>query len=404
MPGVADNTAGRFTFYVDEETVFRRQDAVAALPEPIDVRLAHGERTHAVLRGEGQLHAVLERGLVVALDDAGAFAEAAWQLARSINKGGIRILSLDSGGSQQLARTPPRDAASGLPLPETVDPGGLGWALSGLSGQTVVITGKVEGTLLRYAAASGPERTADIADLLAAAEKADVNLILLQADKALQPGVRNTFWQQTEVGGLGEALRGASLGDFLAALCGGKRTMLVRAMPDTYGRTRVSIVPAPSGIGLAIDEPAGTLDSMTGLMTEIAAGLMGRIASSSIEISARSRERQQELDARIVPGIPAALQLGYVVLIGIGVMGLPVALGWWRRLLPLRPRAAFGSGVALRLDRAWRIPAFSLLFLPLVALPAFLVNAMLQAGQILGLVLRALTAPFRWLFRRSRAT
>lgn len=404
VPEVADVPGNRLTFFVDEETVFRRPDAVAALPDRIDVRLAHGERTHAVLRQaetntnamSSRLYARIERGIVVPLDDARRFGEATWQLARGLDRGSIRILSLDAAGSRQLARIGPRDLASKLPVPEAVDPFGLGQALAALAGQTVLVTGKVEGPLLRFEAASGPARTVIVSDVLAAAERADVNLLLLEASSPLQPGVRNAFWQQAEVDRLGEALRGASLGDFLSALAGQGRIMLLTASEDRAGRIRLAIVPAPGDIGGLASDASSVLDPVSALMANLAAGFLGRIAADRIEVATRSQERQSELDQRLVPGIPSGIQFFYLGLLVIGSLGLPVALRWWRRVLPLRPRSAFAP------NRIGRLIGFTLVFLPLAALPAAAVNAMEQLWRIARSIWYVLTAPLRWIWRRLR--
>ena len=69
-------------------------------------------------------------------------------------------------------------------------------------GQTVLVTGRVDGQLLYVKPSSGPEKSLLVRDLLKAAEDADVNLVVLHsASTPRQPGGRNWLWQKVEVQG-----------------------------------------------------------------------------------------------------------------------------------------------------------------------------------------------------------
>ena len=126
------------------------------------------------------------------------------------------------------------------------------------------------------------------------------------------------------------------LGDFLSALAGRSQTMLLTAGEDRAGRVRLSIVPAPADIVALAPAPGNALDPVSDLMSTLAAGFLGRLATERIEAAVRSEAHQSELDQRLLPGIPSDIQFLYLGLLGIGALGWPVALRWWRRWRPRR--------------------------------------------------------------------
>src|SRR5262249_54120662 len=155
-----------------------------------------------------------------------------WQLARPLNKANVRVLALEPGGPPTLASAPRIDMASGRALVDVIDPSSLPAALGTVRGQTVLITGRVDGRLLSVQPSSGPARSLLLPDLLKATEDADVNLVLLHASSTpRQPGGRNWLWQKVQVKRLDEALAQARMADFLNALAGPKGRLVVTATP-----------------------------------------------------------------------------------------------------------------------------------------------------------------------------
>ena len=290
-----------------------------------------------------------------------AFEEAVWQLTRPLNKANVRVLALEPGGPPRLASAPRIDPATKRALVDTIDPASLPAALGSVRGQTVLVTGRVDGRVLYVQPSSGPEHSLLLPDLFKAAEEADVNLVVLRAASTpRQPGGRNWLWQKVEVKGLEQAMQHARVADFLNALGGPNARLAVSANPSGR-RTALDIKPAADLAGGPLQSPVG--DLFSGIVSDIT----GRVVTTGLQANLRSAERQPELDQRLIPGIPSDFQVGYLVLVLLGLFGVPVSRAWWRRLWP--PEAA--TEYAGRAGYWRRAPcaalAFLLLFLPLTA-------------------------------------
>jgi hypothetical protein len=228
-------------------------------------------------------------------------------------------------------------------------------------GQTVLVTGRVEGRLLYIQPSSGPERGVLLPDLFTAAEDADVNLIVLRtATTPRQPGGRNWLWQKVEVKGLEQAMQHARFADFLNTLGGANSRLLVSATASGR-RTALEVKPAAEFSGGPLQSPVG--DLFSGLASDIT----GRVATVGLEAGMRSAERQRELDQRLIPGIPSDFQAGYLVLVIFGLLGLPISRAWWRRLWPPEAATEYAGRAGYRAARIVRGGVFLLLFLPLTA-------------------------------------
>ena len=94
--------------------------------------------------------------------------------------------------------------------------------------------------------------------------------------------------------------------------------------------------------------------------------MTGTIVASGLRLDLTSRDRQRELDARFVPGIPSLIQIGYFVLLVIGFAGLGVARDWWQRVWPLEARADYARRTGYWAARCVRGTIFLFMFMPLV--------------------------------------
>jgi hypothetical protein len=323
------------------------------------------------------------------MGDKALFREAIWQLSRRLETSRVRILSLAPGGPDRLKAVPGFDPATKSALVDEIDPASLAPALAGIRGQTAVVTGRIEGADLHFKTGTLGEQSLSLADLERAAAAADVDLVVLQSSQPAQPGGRNWLWRRVAVEGLDEGLKRATFADLLDALGAGRGELKVEALSSGGGRARLSVVPDGRG-GEAITGQIGAW------MSEMVSSITGNVVTSAIDVMAKSEERQRELDLRLVPGIPALIQIGYLAALAAGVAGFGVARGWWRRVWPPEERAEYRSSGAFAAARGARHLAFLLLFLPLVGLPAFLTSVLLQLWSIL-------TAPVRlgrWLADR----
>ncbi|MFN3626115.1 MAG: hypothetical protein ACK4TP_18935, partial [Hyphomicrobium sp.] len=135
------------------------------------------------------------------------------------------------------------------------------------------------------------------------------------------------------------------------------------------------------------------------LWTNSVSSLTGNVVTSAVEVHARDEDRQRELDTRIVPGVPAWIQITYLLSLIAGVLGWPVASAWFQRVWPPEQREEYGNAVGYRAAQSMRLAAYLLLFLPIVGVPALVASVLLQLWTLLTLPIRAV----RWLVARTEA-
>jgi hypothetical protein len=226
---------------------------------------------------------------------------------------------------------------------------------------------------------------------MGAAADYDVNLVILHAATPRQPGGRNWLWQRIAVGGLDDALKRATLGDFLDALGQQRGEFRVSVTREASGRVAIRAVP--------VNADAGVTGMVGDLWTNSVASLTGNVVTSAVEVHARGEDRQRELDTRIVPWVPAWIQILYLISLGAGVLAWPVSNAWFRRIWPAEVRGEYRGAIGYRAAQAMRWAAFLLLFLPIVGLPALTAWAVLQLWELVMLPVRIV----RWLTSRTEA-
>jgi len=387
----------RLSLYLTEESVFARRAALKDLPRGSELNLFVGDESYRLLRrSEGaseRLFAEIRSNLVAELSEANHFAEAAWQLARPLNKASIRVLALEAGSARHLAASPRLDPVSKKALIDSIDPASLAPALGAVRGQTVLVAGRVEGELLHFQGASGPERSLLVKDLFRAAEQADVNLVILHASSTpRQPGGRNWLWQKVEVRGLEDALKRARVADFYNALATPNSRYVVTAKPLNGKRTLLHVSPIADLPRVPASRPLGDI------LGDAAASLTGRVIMAGVEANLRSAEHQRDVDWRLLAGVPANIQLAYAALLLIGLLGAPLARAWWERVWPREDPAEYAGRSGYWAARLVRDGLFVVVFLPLTAL----VSAPLNLGrQIRDAALAPLRA-WRWLTGGTR--
>ena len=153
-----------------------------------------------------------------------------------LNAANVRVLALEPGGPSRLASSPRIDPATKRALVDTIEPASLTAGLGTVRGQTVLVTGRVDGRVLYVQPSSGPEKSLLLPDLFKAAEEADVNLVVLRAvSTPRQPGGRDWLWQRVEVKGLEQAMQHARVADFLNALGGPNARLATAGGLISYG-------------------------------------------------------------------------------------------------------------------------------------------------------------------------
>ena len=293
----------RLSLYVIAETIAGNRAALKALPAGTELFVVAGSESYRVVRrGDGateRFYAEVRPNLVIEMSDQRLFDEAAWQLARPLDKAGIRVLALEPGGPSTLSAWPRTDKTSKRALIDVIDPASLPAAMGSVRGQTLLITGRVEREIVYVQPTSGSERSLLLKDLFQAAEDADVNLIVLHAPSTpRQPGGRNWLWLTVEVTGLDAAMQRARMADFMNALGSPGRPLAVVAAPE--GRRAILNLAVAgeltSGIGIA--------RPVSDLFSGIVSDLTGKVVTTAVYANLRSANRQQDSTSVSYPASP----------------------------------------------------------------------------------------------------
>lgn len=397
VPMLLPETApgSKLGIYLSEETLFGDRALLKDLSPAATLYVVAGKESYPLVTrtmsaGE-TLYAAVRPNLHVELREQGLFGEAVTQLERPLSRSSIRTLALEPGAPPTLSAYPRIDPDSKAALVDAVDPAALAGTLSSVRGQTVLITGRADDNLLYFQPSRGSEQSLKLSDLMRAAAENDVNLVILHAATPRQPGGRNWLWQRISVGGLDDALKRATLGDFLDALGAGRGAFRIAVTREGSGRVAIRAAPVSSD--------SGAIGMVSDLWTSSVSSLTGNVVTSAIEVHARDEDRQRELDTRIVPGVPAWIQIVYLISLGAGVIGWPVSSAWFQRIWPAEQRGEYGNAVGYRAAQAARLLAFVAVFVPLVGFPALIGSLLQQAWAILTLPARAV----RWLAARGEA-
>ncbi|MBU2533160.1 MAG: hypothetical protein KKB37_10490, partial [Alphaproteobacteria bacterium] len=373
---------GPVVIFVTGASVFAHGEHLDSLPEGARRRMV-SEGTSYPLIGLGgkksrRWLAQVAPNVFVHADEKGQFQEAVWQLSRPLRARAIRILALDAEGPDTFRPTvrPGDDGAHAI---DAINPGKLASALGTLRRQTALLTGRLErDDVLVYRTATAVERDLDLKPLRLAAAQSDINLIFVNAAAPRQPGVRNWLWLRAEVDGLSNGLGRETLGGFLATVAGGSDRVAIELHPRGASRVRLSVVPLAAAES---ERGPGTFSSM---LAEIVSEVAGNVLPYAIDADLVTQQRQQELDRRLVPGIPSAWQFGFAGALLAGLLGLPIALSWWRRIWPPEQRADSAGGAGFAAARLVRWLVFFALFLPVAGLAAVLAGIIRGVGYAFG--------------------
>ncbi|CFW98384.1 conserved membrane protein of unknown function [Candidatus Filomicrobium marinum] len=392
VPALAPELAGSspgLALYLSEETLFTQRQLLRDLPEKAKLHVVVDGKAYPVLRRVGPKDSALVEvrpNVVLEAQDRTLFKEAIWQLSRNLSKADVRILSMTEAGPRTLGASRKFDKAGRSVLVEPIDPNHVITSLDALRGQTVVVTGRVEGNMLNVKPISGISRNIPLENLKSAAAANDINLVVLATSSPAQPGSRNWFWQSIEVSGLRDALKRATYADFLDALGAQHGKLELSATKQSSSRIRIDAVP--------YDHPPGTQDMFGDILGEVVSNVTGNVATAAVEAHVNSRERQTELDLRIIPNIPSTIQFAYLFSLVAGLIGFNVVRDWWARVWPKMKRESFANTAGYYATRILKLVVFLIAFMPLVGVPAALVSIIQQLWAIVTLPWRILT----WIF------
>lgn len=381
--------SARVHLYMTEDTVLRHRATLKALPAAAELNLVVRGRSYRLRRGEAdaeRLFAEVRSNVGVEPRDERLFKEVLWHLARPLREARVRVLALEPGGPRVLSAWPRIDRTSGRAVVDAIDPASLPAAMGSVAGQTLIVVGRVERDVLLFRPSSGPEQGVKLDDLFKAAAEADVNLVVLEtASTPRQPSGRNALWQSTQGSEDEAVLWRAETADLVSGMAGPGRRLAMAASGagkhTVLAMTASNDLPGPLPARSAAERLSGLIGEMTGraVVTGVRASLIGA-------------ERQRELDRRSLAGIPAALQIGYVVAVVVGLLGVPVARAWWSPIWPPEVAAEYAGRGGYWAARAVRGLAFLLLFVPIVAAAAVPLSLARQVRE----AVRAPGRAWRW--------
>lgn len=372
----------RLHVHVTADTALRRGAPLAAMPTNAEVSLVMGGRRFGVVRSTGQpTRVAIGREFLVEAGAREVLAEIVRQIERPVDRALVRILALEPGGSTVILRSPSVEPGERRARPDVVDPGHVGRAIGRVSGQVVLVSGRLDEKRLVFKPRSGSEGAMAIAQLAQDAARADVNLVILDTSSPRQPGTRNWLWQRMALWNFDKALGGASLGGFLHVLAGEPEKLVVSGAAMAGGRIDMELRPLSSSGPAPV---ANLTQVVAGTWADIVSETAGSIATRGLRASLLTVERQREIDRRIVPGIPSMIQAGYLALLGLGLLVLPVVNQWWRRLWARESEVQYAGRAGFAMARLARGIVFATFFLPLVALPALLVRLVSMMSGLAG--------------------
>jgi hypothetical protein len=354
----------RLIVVVTEDTVFRRADALNALPRAAGLRLSTATGVYALLGDKPRLIQVNPK-LRVELAERSAFDAVLLQLDRSVARGGLRILALDPSGPTALARRAGLDTRAKAELVDRIDPLRLKDAIAGLRGQTMLVTGRLEDKFLHFQVPGGPDRSVIAGDLIDAAAANDVNLIILDAPGGRQPGARNWLWQRAEVKGVDALGDDSGVDGLLATLASEARPLTVKLTRAESDRVTLVATPGPAAL-----QTGGIGTTLSRVASDLTNNVTGRIEPTAIHMYLVSAGRQRELDRRLIRWLPSWATWGYLAALLLGLLGARVSWGWWGRLWPPESASDYPMALGFYAARAVRGVAYALIFMPLTAIVA----------------------------------
>jgi len=362
--------------HLDAQSVLRHPETLTELPGHAELAVFIGGRSYRVIRADGTgkpARVIVGKALHLNLGEEGATREALRQLERPMVRSSVRMIALEPGGATRMPRAPVVESGARYAQPDVIDPMHLSEALGPLSGQIVLLSGRLQDDRLLYKPGSGPIGQMGLEALDATIQLADTNLIILDSSSARQPGTRNWLWQRVALSSAERALGGTTFGEFLYALAGEPDTLTIQTGALANGRIALTIEPTERA-------PVATVARLTHVVSETWSSLVsetaGGVSVRALRASMVAVARQDEVQRRLVPGVPFILQIGYLILFGLGLLSLPIINSWWQRLWPAELKFEYQSNVGFFWARLVRSGAFGLIFLPLAALPAIVAWAL----------------------------
>jgi hypothetical protein len=351
----------RVALYMTEDTLLGKGVRFRTLPAGAERHIVVAETSYPLLPATGEpRYAQVRPNVGIEVHRNPLLKEALGRLAEPLRKAGVRLLALEPGGNKALPPDPPADpgtAAQG----ERIDPASLAAALAALpAGQTLVVCAGGEGDLIHVRPTAGAARSLLVSELTAAAEGADVALIVLQFASTPQPSAAG------------------------AAPCpDGGRPAPELTLADILDAAVVQSRQAPVAVALA-----GRLKALDATaIGDLAGGAQIRLGDA----------RQSGLGWSFLAGLPVPLPVLCLGMLMLGWLGTPVARSWWAKVWDAGDAAEYPARTGYWAARAAGFLAFALVFQPVTGVVTALVNLLPQIWAAIRPAVSGLFVVLRWI-------
>ena len=298
----------------------------------IEEGLRHSSKGAKVVRANGSLGRLILRseallmekypGIFVEIGEVNG-VEVAWALEQTLNRAKIRVISLmDATDVDVLERI---DQAVGE-FHINAGPkasGDIADLVKAHRHRTIFVVGHVEGDSFVIRDATGNLRnTIAFAKLETAARKADASLFMLGCSagaKSTASGFIDPVNAFRVAEGLKQAIAQPSIGDALSALSANSADLVVR--PQLIDSVRVMLIAEQNAV--AVEQK------------------IAKLSYGVMRFTTISKSRAEELDARIIPGIPSWIQVTYVVGGFLLLFSVRAILRDWRSIRAPAPRFGY---------------------------------------------------------------
>lgn len=346
---------------------------------PILIRSKHNEVFElAPSSNSGAGWMVKQQWVQMAVTDASELKNALWHLERPLISSQPNVLQLAKSSDTPLAeKAYGKPSTRGVGLSQLVD------ALDEMKRETVVLSASLRDGVIVHKGESLP-----IYELLAKAEKNDINLVLLdsteptKSTKALMKRLNerepNAGWTTAQFFNQFADTKGPAFD--LSVHASGNSQSLVQWQPKPV-KTEI---------------PKSTEDSFA---EDLTTHLISHAVVRSIQIHHPDEERTSELDARIIPWLPSWIQMYLLVSGFLGLLVLTTTWRTWQRLWTIRKPQKAVSWLLIIVTWPLHKLLFLLLFLPFAGFFCFWYVVLTVFWRVVDFLI---VRPISWMLLKMR--
>jgi hypothetical protein len=306
--------------------------------------------------------------------------DALWLLQRPPVSRTPRLLQIDETASKSLASNIPNSSLS----VETISPDSLIESMHSFKYQTLILSGKViDGKLFGK---SHNSQGVSLQKLQQEADNKDINLVILESDKPSL--VLEKMSKAIKKANKNHILPYDTTGDFFNFLRDSSNSKPIILQSSQSGARQVAIQWKATRNTQA--------DSKAELSDEILSSIPLHLLLQSAKIHFPDKQRSQELNERIIPGIPSWIQFYVIFSVILGFITPGTSWRLWKNIWSLQQRNEYQYLLVFLLLWILHRLFFLILFLPLLGGFSFIWFLMLTTYQVFNFIL---FRPSRWIYR-----